>query len=350
MISLLKRTIGTLTLISGVCLTSMLLSPFYTATAADDSASAGNPALQPFPQTVTSFGAAILDGNLYTYGGHTGGSHSYSNGEQDRILRRLNFKTGKWSVLEDGPPLQGLALVAHGNRLYRIGGFTARNKSDEDHDLWSSSEVTAFDLNDKSWHELPPLPEPRSSFDAAVLGDTIYVVGGWTMAGDADSKWSSTAWKLDLSAATPAWKSVTAPPIQRRALAVAAHGGKLYAIGGMKMRGGPTRSTDVYDPATGKWSTGPEIVGDDGFTGFGASAFATGGNLYVSTIKGSLQRLSEDGSKWEVIAETPTPRFFHRMLPFDDDHLLVVGGASMESGKFDEVEIIAVDEGATSTP
>jgi hypothetical protein len=52
--------------------------------------------------------------------------------------------------------------------------------------------------------------------------------------------------------------------------------------------------------------------------------------------------LTEDGSAWEVISQTPTARFFHRMLPIDDGRLLVVGGANMGEGKFAEVEVLNV--------
>jgi hypothetical protein len=134
------------------------------------------------------------------------------------------------------------------------------------------------------------------------------------------------------------------PPFVRRALAVAAHDGRVYAIGGMRDEGGPTRKVDVYDPGTSQWSHGPDIQGDDEIAGFGPSAFAAGGNLYVSTIKGTLQRLSENGSSWEIVGQLPTSRFFHRMLPLDGSRLLVVGGASMESGKFDTVEALQLGD------
>jgi uncharacterized GH25 family protein/N-acetylneuraminic acid mutarotase len=298
--------------------------------------------LAKIDQPVTSFGAALVDGHLYVYGGHTGSAHSYSTEEQGNTLTRLNLQTREWETLADGPPLQGLALVAHEGKLYRIGGFTAKNAEGEDHDLWSQTSVAQFDPQSKSWIELPPLPEPRSSFDAAVLGDAIYVVGGWSMQGGEESDWHDTAWKLDLSQSTLEWQPLPSSPFQRRALAVAAHEGKLYVIGGMQADGGPTRRVDVFDPQTSEWTPGPEILGDDGMTGFGASAFATGGNLYVSTIKGTLQRLSDDGQAWEMLGKTPTARFFHRMLPLDAEHLLVVGGANMEIGKFDEVEVLSV--------
>ena len=83
-------------------------------------------------------------------------------------------------------------------------------------------------------------------------------------------------------------------------------------------------------------------------TGFGASAFATGGSLYVTTVLGQLQRLSFDGSRWDVVATGLTPRFFHRLLPLDEDHLIAVGGSNMSIGKFEEVDVVDVRD--TSRP
>ncbi|WP_166822891.1 Kelch repeat-containing protein [Thalassoroseus pseudoceratinae] len=317
--------------------------------------------LEPLKQPATSFGGAMLNGNLYIYGGHTGAAHTYSRETQGRTLLQLSLKSGTWKELADGPALQGLALVAHGENLYRIGGFTAVNEEGEEQDLWSQNDVAAFDLDTNSWSELPPLPEPRSSFDACVLNGKVYVIGGWQLVGGDESLWHKTAWSMDLNAEQPEWTELPRPPFQRRALATAAYDGKVFVIGGMQEYGGPTARVNLFDPESNEWSEGPSLVTADepakkedgdsnnhdggvppGMTGFGASAFATGGRLYTSTINGELQRLSQDGSKWEIIAETPTARFFHRMLPLDQNRLIVVGGTSMSVGKFDELEILNV--------
>lgn len=304
---------------------------------------AGKKSFAVLPEMVTSFGGAIADGYLYTYGGHTGGAHSYSTEEQGNVLRRLKLDgKSQWETVIEGPHLQGLALIGHGDKVYRIGGFTAKNAEGEEHDLWSQNTVAQFDPKSKKWNKMPPLPEPRSSFDAAVLKDTIYVIGGWSMQGEKDSKWHKTAWKLDLSQDQPEWQPLPNPPFQRRALSVAAHDGKIYAIGGMQEDGGPTTEVAVFDPQTQKWSKAGKLQGDQPITGFGSSAFAIGGRLYVTTIKGNLQRLAKDGQSWEIVRETPTARFFHRMLPLGNHRLLMVGGANMRTGKFDELEILQV--------
>lgn len=294
-------------------------------------------------EPVTSFGAAITDGALYIYGGHTGGAHSYSKLEQGDELLRLDLKhPTKWESIAKGPHLQGLAMVAHGQQLYRVGGFTAMNEKGAEHNLVSQNDAARFDTTDKKWHELPELPEPRSSHDAAVVGDKLYVVGGWQLRGEEDSHWHTTAYVMDLKSETPAWEAIPEPPFQRRAIAAAAHQGKLYVIGGMQEEGGPTTRVDVFDPASGKWSQGPSLEGDP-MNGFGGSAFAVGGKLFVSTLKGDLQRLSEDGQSWTVVRKLDNARFFHRMLPLGDDQLLFVGGANMESGKFEQVEVLSAN-------
>lgn len=324
---------------------------------------AATTSLQPLPQPVTSFGAAVVKDSLYMYGGHTGSAHSYSKQEQSNHLTRLDLKSGQWSTIIDGPHLQGLALVTYQGKLYRVGGFTAQNAEGEDHDLWSQDNVACFDPTKDAWEDLPPLPERRSSHDAAVVDGSIYVVGGWAMGGEKEHQWHTTGWKMDLTAKELRWEAIAAPPFQRRALALAAHEGRLYVVGGMQKDGGPTTAVGIYDPKSNSWSEGPSLVvkadpePKDGekksrrsmssgrMAGFGASAFATGGSLYVTTVQGNLQQLSPDGSKWEIAASDLTPRFFHRLLPLDDGHLIVVGGSNMSIGKFDEVEVISVRRG-----
>jgi len=302
----------------------------------------GNETLPELPENVTSFGAAIADGKLYVYGGHTGGAHSYSKDAQAKQLRRLDLKNPKaWEALAEGPGLQGLALIAHRGRLYRIGGFTAKNKEGDDHDLWSQANVARYDATTNRFEDISPMPEPRSSFDAALLGDKIYVVGGWNMQGDGKTTWSKTALALDLSSKTPKWTALPAPPFQRRALSVAAHQGKLYAIGGMQKKGKVTTAVDVFDPATQKWSQGPKIQGE-GMEGFGTSAFAVGGRLYVSTANGNLQQFSKDGKSWKMAKELERGRFFHRMLAIGKNRLLSVGGSNMQTGKFGEIDVFQV--------
>jgi hypothetical protein len=291
---------------------------------------------------VTSFGGAVANDFLYLYGGHTGRAHEYYSEAQANTLWRLDLNNPKsWESMGDGPGLQGLAMVACAGKLYRIGGFTAKNQDGQDQDLWSQAAVACFNPTSGQWTDLPSLPEPRSSFDAAVMDNKIYVVGGWTMHGG-QTTWLNTAHVLDLSQEPLKWQTLPAPPFERRALSVAAYDGKVYAIGGMQRVGGPTTRVDVFDVASQTWSRGPDLQGE-GMDGFGSSAFAIGTGLFVTTYSGSLQRLAGDGKSWQPLTVLERDRFFHRLLPLSNNELLVIGGASMSAGKFTEVEVIRIE-------
>jgi len=232
-----------------------------------------------------------------------------------------------------------LALVAHHGKLYRVGGFTARNKPDEEQDLWSVADFARYDPQTKEWEELPAMPSPRSSFDAAVIGNTLYVVGGWSMQGDQKTKWHDTAYAIDLAQPKLTWTELSKPGFERRALSVGGFHGKLYVVGGMQSNDKVTRKTAVYDPAHKRWSDGPKLPGDD-TEGFGAACFPLGEHLFVSTASGKLLRLAADGSAWKVVNDFEHGRFFHRMLPIDDMHFGLIGGANMQRGRYANVELL----------
>lgn len=305
--------------------------------------------LPDLPQGSTSLGAAVAGNALYVYGGNYGDAHEYSKEDQSGDLWKLDLKNPKqWEKLPGGPKVQGLAMVEHRGKLYRMGGFTAMNEDGDEQDLHSQADFACFDPSTQTWESLPSLPEPRSSHDAAMLDGVLYVVGGWALQGaTSDTKWHETAVAIDLNAKNPAWKKIAAPPFKRRAVALAAWNGKLYCLGGMQEQGGPTTAVAVYDPQQDKWSEGPTLLGGP-MDGFGASAFASNGALYATTITGSIQRLAGDGKQWEYLGQLEHPRFFHRLVPMNDNQLVIVGGASMEVGKIVELEVLPVATAQTA--
>ena len=292
------------------------------------------------PESLTSFGAEIADDQLYVYGGHTGSAHSYSIEEQSDRFWKLDLTAPQpWEKLPAGPRLQGLALVGDGKTLIRIGGFTALNAKGEEDRLSSQAEVARFDPGRGQWTTMPALPEPRSSFDAAVVDGWLYVAGGWNMQPDAETQWSAQAYRLHLDHPNAVWETTPDPPMQRRALAVESHRGKLFVLGGMDISGRPTTQVAVYDPAANSWSDGPSLPGEP-MAGFGCAAASLAGELYVSTYAGDLVRLVDGGQSWLPLGELKPSRFFHQLLPHGENELLVVGGANMELGKLTQIDVI----------
>jgi N-acetylneuraminic acid mutarotase len=280
------------------------------------------------PEAVNSLGAAVAGQWLYVYSGHVGETHKYHRDTTTKHFRRLNLKDRTtWEDLPEGPALQGVTLVAHQGKLYRIGGMSAQNGPNEPDDLLSVADFARFDPTTKTWSNLPSLPEPRSTHDAVVVGDKIYVVGGWGMkgGGSSDADFCEDSLVFDLSKPDSKWDRLPETPFRRRALAVAECGGKIYVLGGLTDEGVVTKAVDIYDPADRRWTSGPELPGAN-VQGFAASAFGVEGRLYVSGHEGVLHRLNAAGSAWENVGKLAVPRLAHRLVPGIAGDLLAVGG------------------------
>jgi N-acetylneuraminic acid mutarotase len=290
-------------------------------------AGAADPPFPPLPRAVSSFGAAVAGDHVYVYGGHAGKTHTYSTESTVGTFRRLSLADpGKgWEELPAGPHAQGLALVAHGGKLIRVGGMQPRNEPGDPADNHSLASVARFDPAAGRWEDLPDLPAGRSSHDAAVVGDTLVVVGGWRMGGAGKApEWHDTALLLDLADPKAKWEAVP-QPFQRRALSAAVAGGKVYAVAGLTADGGTAHEVNVFDPAARTWATAATLPGGR-MNGFSPAAVAVGDTVYASPADGVVYRLA--GDAWEPAGKLATPRFVHRVVPIGGGRLLALGGAS----------------------
>lgn len=323
---------------------AVLAVPGWAASPAEISSNVKNTAgvLPLLPEPLASFGAAIADGCLYIYGGHIGEEHEHSVANLSPHFRRIQVDGGaQWQELPMQTHLQGLALVAHDGKVYRIGGLNNRNPTKNDaEDPHSTDEFAEFNPATQKWTALTPLPVARSSHNAIVIGNRLYVVGGWKLDGKSPSTWQTDALVYDFNDAKAGWQKLPAPDFKRRALAAGVWKGKLFAIGGIDDKGKPSLRVDVFDPQPAKWSQGPKLPGT-GMAGFGASACNLDGCLYVSGLRGILYRLNDQGSAWEEAAKLETPRFFHQLVSGPQGSLLAVGGASM-NGHVASIERIEV--------
>ncbi len=219
--------------------------------------------------------------------------------------------------------------------------------TDEEEDLHSVAEFAEYDPATNQWTALAPLPAPRSSHNAVVIGDKLYVTGGWTLDGSRDGGWLDDSIVYDFADPRAGWQKLPKQNFQRRALAASQWHGRLVALGGMDENADVSRRVDIFDPATGKWSQGPKLPGS-GMTGFGVSAWNLDDRVYTSGFSGRVYRLANDASKWEEVARLNHPRFFHQLVPAAKPAaLLAVGGASRE-GHLADIELVNVGAAATS--
>ena len=305
--------------------------------------------LPPLPQAVASHGAVAAGGWLYVYGGHIAPTHDYHTEAVSGEFRRVRLSdleaggTPQWEPLPAGPAMQGMNLAAIDGNIYRVGGMQPQNAPGTPPDNRSLADAAVYDPASGEWTPLPLLPEPRSSHDVVAVGGKLYVVGGWDMHGGAET-WAGDLLVLDPSAESPRWER-RPQPFKRRALIAAAHQDKLYVIGGMNDEEKIPNTVNVYDPASDAWTMGPDLPAGR-VNGFSPAAATLDGRLYVGVADGSLLRLAEDGSAWEMVAKT-SPRVVARLIP-DGDRLLLVGGA-WDGDNLSSIEGVTVGGGKDVT-
>ena len=288
-------------------------------------------AFPPLPEAFSSFGATTADGFVYVYGGHKADTHEYSTESVHGKFRRLDLKSPGhgWEELAEGPHAQGVALVAHRGVVYRLGGMQPKNAPGEPTDNVSLASCSSFDPKTLAWSEIASFPEPRSSFDAVVVGDRIYVFGGWNMGGKGKSQtWFDSGLMLDLAKRNSEWVRIP-QPFKRRALNIAEAGGKIYVVAGLTPNGDTDSSVDVFDAANGTWSKSAPLPGG-ARNAFSPAAYGMDGRVFASPSDGVVYRLDEPSKAWKEVARLEHKRIVHRMVPIGAGRLLVLGGASSD--------------------
>lgn len=310
-----------------------------TTTTGDDHPSVTAPSGEParivradrfhalMPTAVTSFGAAVIGERLYLAGGYHGEPHNYTPEGQSGEVWSVSLENGNdWRAHPGIDPMQGEALIAHGSELCVIGGMRVR----PDRTLVSIADVRCLDTadSDARWVARAPLPAPRSTHDASVIGDTVYVVGGWALDGDSSSGvFATTMATLDLSQPDARWVETEAP-FRRRAIAAAGNDAWLAVIGGLTEAGQVSSEVDVYDVNTHTWRTGPALSED----GFGIAATRSGQTVVASARRGTLWQLDAGATAWTEHGSLTFPRFFHRLVSHGEDVIALGGMRGMMAG------------------
>lgn len=225
--------------------------------------------------------AAVVDGSLYVAGGFVPGGVTAA-------VEIYDPEADRWSRAPDLPiPVHHAAGVAWRGTFVVLGGFTTG--------AFSGASDRAFVLRDGAWAELPRMRRARGAGGAAVVGDSIVVVGG-----------QDGARLIQASEVFDGvrWRDVAAIPTPRDHLAVVASGDALYAIGGRRLSIDATLPTlERYDPADDVWRS----------------------LAAMPTARGGLGAAAVDGRLVVVGGEGPTP-------------------PAGPGGVFDEIEVYDVED------
>ncbi|MEK7545609.1 MAG: kelch repeat-containing protein [Patescibacteria group bacterium] len=206
------------------------------------------------------------------------------------------------------------ALVCVGTYLHYVQGWDwarARRDPAVTHFFPEDASATTTPIGERGtgthWETVAPMPFPRAEFGAAVLGNTIYVVGGI----DGFFRTLSSAMAYDIGA--DAWRSIPRLPQAVHHPAVVSDGKKIYVIGGLT--GLASRHIDdvyAYDPEKDAWE---QLGRLNDFRGAAAAA-ALDGTVYVMggvTTAGAddaIEYFDPARGGWNGLKSMPTQRAY----------------------------------------
>ncbi len=175
-------------------------------------------------------------------------------GQDPRNNKRTNqlavFESGKWT--HPYPPMNiarsSSTAVSFNNHIIVAGGV-----DDKRH---ISSSVEVLDVASRRWYIAQSLPNTQSELKSTLIGNTLYLMGGWDHTGT-----TKTVHHVDLNELiakalsnldTPTlWQNLQEVPLELSApLSI---GRSLLAVGGWDDRYYPSSSIHLYQPDTRRW-------------------------------------------------------------------------------------------------
>jgi non-specific serine/threonine protein kinase len=209
-----------------------------------------------------------------------------------------------------------MAAASRG-RLYVLGGGTSS----------ASASRAAFVFFRGRWTRLPDMPESRAAAGAAVVGRTLYVMGGVTDAGRLNNReLARTALAFDLDARR--WTTIEGPT-PREHLGVTAARGAVYVVAGRTAGfDSNLRLVEVYVPSRRTWSKLPDVPSPRGGTGATTvlnSIVSVGGEATDGTIR-TVYRFDVATRQWRRLSDMRTPRHGLAVVGFRGRVYAIAGG------------------------
>ena len=199
----------------------------------------------PGPEDGRTEGAAVsgVGDTIVVVGGHDGGS------PRSDLTRIYDITTDTWSFGPASPLpalLPAVGETGHGGRIYVIGGVAGFDVH---------NAVQQYNVDAQSWALKTGMPTARSGSAVALLGNSLYVIGGRTKPGPCSGATLNVVERYDID--TDAWSTEEPLPSPRSDFAALAVGNKIYVFGGCAPNGAALADVDVFDRSTGVWDTSP---------------------------------------------------------------------------------------------
>jgi N-acetylneuraminic acid mutarotase len=217
---------------------------------------------------------------------------------------------GAWRTAAPAPTKRTeVAAAMLGNKIYVVGGFEKPSLNNVIN-LSITPSLEEYDSSTDRWTSKTPMPVGLHHVGIGVVGGRMYVIGGYKQSGL--SVWGPVATVYAYEPSTDSWSERAPMPTARGALSVTVHDGKLYAIGGYEGKAN-SAAVEVYDPVRNVWSSrAPLPTPRDHLATATASGklYAIGGRLKGDYHRNlSVTEVYDPGSdRWGRAADLPTAR------------------------------------------
>jgi N-acetylneuraminic acid mutarotase len=224
-----------------------------------------------------------------------------------RVPRRLKLAfasapVGRWVTESEAPTPRGeVSAALVGNFVYVVGGFDAAGRS--------SPAVERLNLVTGRWRDAPPMPEALNHMSAVAYGGDLYVVGGYSQPGDTSTGAVRDFWRF--RPASGKWSAMPAAPLSRAAAGAAVLGHRLYVAGGRSDTLTTISTLAIFDFQTGRWSLGPSLHQAREHVAAAAADRAVwlmGGRALGQGNFTDVERYRPGAASWERMAPMPVAR------------------------------------------
>ena len=236
----------------------------------------------------------------------------------------LAFDTGTetWIEIPGLPVLRDFSAGAVVNDFFYVCGGI-----DETHGATRSVEM--LDIRQQKWSSAPPMHDIRSRFPAVACNGKLYVFGGLDV--DPDGNYGNLASAESYDPAIGRWQGIAPMSVARHGHAATVLGDAIYVAGGYTDTG-QTGLLERYDPVENAWTTLAPMPTPRGFHGLVAvrgQLFAIAGRIYAGPA--AVEAYDPDQHSWHSLSplDGRLNRFAAAVI---GDKIYVIGGEEDPDG------------------
>ena len=281
--------------------------------------------LSPMPTPRGGFGVAVVGGKIYAVGGLN------NNNDTLNAVEEYSPQRNEWVTKTSMPtPRSGFAIAVYDNKIYCIGGTIGSTGTG----FIANNEV--YDPATDRWETKSSMPTPRADLTASVVDGKIYLIGGKQYA-------STTPFFIETKInevydpVADTWTQAASMPTGVHGYASAVVGKTIYVMGGSRQPSSLENTvlsnrTQVYDTQSGNWTL---AAGLSKTNSYGAAAATTGffapqrvyliGGFSDWQFSNNTEVYDPETDSWSSAETMPTARAY-LSLAVISDALYAIGG------------------------